>query len=413
MTSTADSRRRSRSARSCSRIGEVVRRLREEFPDISISKIRYLEDEGLLAPRRTQGGYRLFSEDDLERLQTILRLQRDEFLPLRVIKDELDAPGQQGAQAPPAGGARHRRGGDRRSTSSASAPAITLELAKELEEFGLLSPRGSGGDKRYPESDTDVAADVRAARALRRRAAAPAHVPHRRRPRGGAARPARRAVAARAQQRAPRAGPARPAAARRARGRAVVAALLARPARLGRAVSVDLRTMIREVPDFPTARRRLQGHDAAARRPGDAAADGRRARRLGEDEAARPRARRGGARLHARRGDRARGAASASSRPAGPASCRRRRSARATCSSTARTRSSCIPDLIPRGSKVVIHDDVLATGGTVEAISKLVAQLGGEVVGACFIIELELPRRPRAARRHRSARADHVLAADA
>src|SRR3954447_1436215 len=75
------------------RIGEVVRRLSAEFPDISISKIRYLEDEGLLTPRRTQGGYRLFSEGDLERLQKILRLQRDEFLPLRVIKDELDAPG--------------------------------------------------------------------------------------------------------------------------------------------------------------------------------------------------------------------------------------------------------------------------------------------------------------------------------
>src|SRR5437899_10371429 len=80
------------------RIGEVVRRLTDEFPDISISKIRYLEDEGLLAPRRTQGGYRLFSEDDLERLKTILRLQREEFLPLRVIKDELDAPGQTARQ---------------------------------------------------------------------------------------------------------------------------------------------------------------------------------------------------------------------------------------------------------------------------------------------------------------------------
>ena len=75
-------------------IGAVCERLKGEFPDISISKIRYLEDEGLLTPRRTQGGYRLFSEADLERLQTILRLQRDEFLPLRVIKDELDAPGQ-------------------------------------------------------------------------------------------------------------------------------------------------------------------------------------------------------------------------------------------------------------------------------------------------------------------------------
>jgi len=58
-------------------IGAVCRRLVGEFPDISISKIRYLEDQGLLAPRRTRGGYRLFSEDDVERLETILRLQRD------------------------------------------------------------------------------------------------------------------------------------------------------------------------------------------------------------------------------------------------------------------------------------------------------------------------------------------------
>jgi len=139
------------------RIGEVVRRLSDEFPDISISKIRYLEDEGLLTPRRTQGGYRLFSETDLERLQKILRLQRDEFLPLRVIKDELDAPGA----------AERKR---RRPTSlGADEEAITLdelcersgvtpELAKELEEYGLLGPHGTGADKRYPESDADVAA---------------------------------------------------------------------------------------------------------------------------------------------------------------------------------------------------------------------------------------------------------------
>src|SRR5262245_36613828 len=74
------------------RIGEVVNRLSDEFPDISISKIRFLEDEGLLNPQRTRGGYRLFSEEDLERLTTILRLQRDELLPLRVIRDELAAP---------------------------------------------------------------------------------------------------------------------------------------------------------------------------------------------------------------------------------------------------------------------------------------------------------------------------------
>ena len=73
-------------------IGAVCDRLRGEFKDVSISKIRYLEGEGLVTPQRTQGGYRLFGEDDVERLQTILRLQRDEFLPLKVIREELERP---------------------------------------------------------------------------------------------------------------------------------------------------------------------------------------------------------------------------------------------------------------------------------------------------------------------------------
>ena len=67
-------------------IGAVCGRLKAEFPDISISKIRYLEDQGLLSLRRTQGGYRLFSEEDVERLETILRLQRDES---QELQDEL------------------------------------------------------------------------------------------------------------------------------------------------------------------------------------------------------------------------------------------------------------------------------------------------------------------------------------
>ena len=151
MTTTASQRER------FLRIGEVVRRLTADFPDISISKIRYLEDEGLLTPRRTQGGYRLFSEADLERLQTILRLQRDEFLPLRVIRDELDAPGQ-----------KERK---RRRPTALGAEEETIELdelceragidtglAKELEDFGLLAPQGSARAKRYLESDIDVAA---------------------------------------------------------------------------------------------------------------------------------------------------------------------------------------------------------------------------------------------------------------
>src|SRR5918993_740727 len=74
-------------------IGAVCARLKDDFPEISISKIRYLEEQGLLTPRRTRGGYRLFSEEDVERLETILRLQRDEFLPLRVIRHELSAGG--------------------------------------------------------------------------------------------------------------------------------------------------------------------------------------------------------------------------------------------------------------------------------------------------------------------------------
>jgi DNA-binding transcriptional MerR regulator len=159
MTSTAkpDLQRTQPQREKLLRIGEVVRRLTEEFPDISISKIRYLEDEGLLTPRRTQGGYRLFSEEDLERLQKILRLQRDEFLPLRVIKDELDAPGQKERKRrrPTALGVEEEAVD---LDELCERAGITLELAKELEDFGLLSPHGSGGDKRYPESDADIAA---------------------------------------------------------------------------------------------------------------------------------------------------------------------------------------------------------------------------------------------------------------
>src|SRR3954467_6145810 len=88
-------------ARKALTIGSVCKLLAREFPDISISKIRYLEDQKLVSPRRTQGGYRLYSQTDVTRLRTILRLQRDEFLPLRVIRQEL-ASGRGGeSTAPP------------------------------------------------------------------------------------------------------------------------------------------------------------------------------------------------------------------------------------------------------------------------------------------------------------------------
>jgi DNA-binding transcriptional MerR regulator len=137
-------------------IGAVCSRLRDEFPDISISKIRYLEDQGLLALRRTQGGYRLFTEEDVERLETILRLQRDEFLPLRVIRQELSA------------GTRRQ---DRSRRAGLRAPEDDVDLAtlceragvdaafvRELEEYGLVAPRSADGGTRFPERDIDVAA---------------------------------------------------------------------------------------------------------------------------------------------------------------------------------------------------------------------------------------------------------------
>ena len=71
-------------------IGEVLNRLRDEFDDITISKIRFLEAEGLIHPDRTESGYRKFSDGDVERLRYVLRAQRDRYLPLKVIKDELD-----------------------------------------------------------------------------------------------------------------------------------------------------------------------------------------------------------------------------------------------------------------------------------------------------------------------------------
>jgi DNA-binding transcriptional MerR regulator len=72
-------------------IGEVMNRLRPEFPEITISKIRFLESEGLVEPRRSPSGYRKFAPADVERLRYVLRVQRDRYLPLRVIKDHLDA----------------------------------------------------------------------------------------------------------------------------------------------------------------------------------------------------------------------------------------------------------------------------------------------------------------------------------
>jgi DNA-binding transcriptional MerR regulator len=147
-------------------IGEVLGQLRADFADVSISKIRYLEAEGLVEPARTPSGYRKFSQDDVERLRYILTLQRDHFWPLRVIREALDAldrgfepPGvgagaTPGPRAPRAVGDDSwpdpssfvRRGQTLRMTRAELAVAAGLEESDvaQLETFGLLTP-GSGG----------------------------------------------------------------------------------------------------------------------------------------------------------------------------------------------------------------------------------------------------------------------------
>jgi DNA-binding transcriptional MerR regulator len=155
-------------------IGAVCKILQGEFDDVSISKIRYLEDQKLLSPRRTPGGYRLYSQSDVERLRTILRLQRDEFLPLRVIRQELAAGGDLdlggGERRPGAGGVR------RAILVNTSNAYLTLdelveetgaraELIAELENFGIVQPGGRDGKTVYDETDREI---VRAANELSR-----------------------------------------------------------------------------------------------------------------------------------------------------------------------------------------------------------------------------------------------------
>ena len=136
-------------------IGAVCRRLKADFPDISISKIRYLEEQGLLSPRRTQGGYRLFSDEDVERLETILTLQRDEFLPLRVIRQELASPRPRDHKRPARGGLRAPE--DELDFNALCARSgATREFVRDLEDFGLLEPRIEDGTRFYPERDVDV-----------------------------------------------------------------------------------------------------------------------------------------------------------------------------------------------------------------------------------------------------------------
>jgi DNA-binding transcriptional MerR regulator len=136
-------------------ISEVLAQLRADFPDISISKIRFLETEGLIEPARAPSGYRRFDASDVERLRFILTAQRDQYLPLRVIKERLSgepaAPAQaDGGSAAPAAGLTRRELLDQ--------AAITDPQLTELEAFGLLRKAG----RLYGPDALEVAATVAA-----------------------------------------------------------------------------------------------------------------------------------------------------------------------------------------------------------------------------------------------------------
>jgi DNA-binding transcriptional MerR regulator len=136
-------------------IGAVLNALRDEFPDITISKIRFLESEGLVEPRRTPAGYRKFSAHDVERLGQVLRMQRDHYLPLKVIREHLDAVERGEAVA-------LQKVGRQRDGAAVAEPAENPTVArigrdellatagigdqelKEWESYGLLAPLPDG-----------------------------------------------------------------------------------------------------------------------------------------------------------------------------------------------------------------------------------------------------------------------------
>ncbi|HQF51555.1 MAG TPA: MerR family transcriptional regulator [Thermoleophilia bacterium] len=144
-------------------IGSIVDRLRGEFPDISVSKLRYLEEQGLVTPRRTKAGYRLYSQDDFDRLVRVLSMQRDEYLPLKVIRRELER-----SPASPLPSARQglRRTdlvgtGKGREYTAEEVMQLTgadLGLLEEMEDYELVHGRQVSGVKRYTETDAGIVA---------------------------------------------------------------------------------------------------------------------------------------------------------------------------------------------------------------------------------------------------------------
>ena len=161
-------------------IGEVLGVLRDDFPDVTISKIRYLESEDLVHPERTPSGYRKFSRADVSRLRYVLAAQRDHYLPLRVIKEHLEAldrgeplpPGAGGPETVPPVTAEDDGTGVPPLTAEQFARAAGLEPEQlaDCVQFGLLT---TDADGRHPAADLPVA---RAAAGLARHGIEPRHL---------------------------------------------------------------------------------------------------------------------------------------------------------------------------------------------------------------------------------------------
>ena len=148
-------------------IGEVLVSVKTEFPDITISKIRFLEAEGLIEPERTPSGYRKFYAPDVDRLKSILRMQRDEYLPLKVIKERLAAQdgGPDGLSADGDGDASEDGASVVEEIAEAptglqmsleemsTATGIDRDRIKELESFGIVRSHGPEGARYYDGDD--------------------------------------------------------------------------------------------------------------------------------------------------------------------------------------------------------------------------------------------------------------------
>jgi DNA-binding transcriptional MerR regulator len=148
-------------------IGEILVALKPEFPDITISKIRFLEGEGLIDPERTPSGYRKFYEKDVDRLRTILRMQRDEYLPLKVIKERLEGGDEEPAARPASAPAPEDdfagppTGLHMSVEELASATGVDKRRIKDLETYGILCVHGLDGDQYFDGDDFVVLSIVK------------------------------------------------------------------------------------------------------------------------------------------------------------------------------------------------------------------------------------------------------------